>query len=243
MNEKRKNFPSAPLYQYKPFHMHIDLGFGAMAEAFNDAAVSLDNITKDKRFANSPIPIAYLYRHSVELFLKSCTIILHIGLKIPFENHPKSKTAIKIKQGIVPIECTHSVKILFNYFYKLLQDQIEQLSNLTNTDWDTIPAELEKWITEIDNFDAKSIVFRYPGPKDEAKSDFRNSTISEIFSLMGPDDEPVKAHLELNEIDEVSNAYILDSSALKPIVEILHKTSDTLSTLHFALRSELGDGN
>lgn len=114
---------------------------------------------------------------------------------------------------------------------------------MTTTDWRTIPAELADWVAQIEEFDQRSTFFRYPGPGDELKSNFRESSVAEIWSSLAPDREPIKGFLQFDEQDRLVGAFCLDPFRLEPVMAALRKTSETLSTLHFALRSELGRGS
>ena len=238
-----KRYPSAPTYQFKPFSHHIDGGFGAMGDAFHEAASRLEESVDGKQFLNSSTPIAFLRRHATELFLKSCIIVLHRGLRVPFGGNQQNRATIKIGENLVPIDRVHSVGDLYQYFTMVLREHMDALSKVTSTDWTTIPHELGQWISQIEEFDERSTVFRYPGSRDDLKSDFCESSVGEILSSMSPDREPVKVFLEFDENDKFVGALCLDPSQLEPIMQTLRKTSETLSTLHVALRCELGNGS
>lgn len=74
---------------FKPLALQTDLGLGATADSFYYAAQALDD-NQDTKYGfgigGGKLPILYLYRHSIELYLKSAiTFIYEISLK-------KSKT-------------------------------------------------------------------------------------------------------------------------------------------------------
>lgn len=239
-----KRYPSPPTYQLKPLHRHIDGGFGAIGDAFLQAAHHLERLMESEPFQNALLPVAYLYRHSVELYLKSVIIILHRAMEVPFgEDPPSGNPKIKIGNEWVPVNRIHGVTILYRYFKALMEEHLDALHAATNTDWRTVPEHLGDWIAVIEEFDARSTFFRYPGAGNEFKSDFRDSSISEIWASMGPDSDSVKAFIELDENDQIVEAYLLDPSGLDTVKEALRKTADILSMLHFALRCELTDGN
>src|SRR5437879_4221108 len=83
-----KSLPGPPNYQFKPLTHQFDDGFGLMGDAFNDAALRLEHSTQQEEFINSSLPIGYLYRHAIELYLKSIIIVLHRNLGIPFGPNP-----------------------------------------------------------------------------------------------------------------------------------------------------------
>ncbi|RXU06233.1 hypothetical protein B1F69_00065, partial [Pseudomonas syringae] len=68
------------LYMMLPLDRHFDSGFGAVADSFRDAADALE----DTPTLNTHLPVSFLYRHAIELFLKSAIIILHRKLNIPY---------------------------------------------------------------------------------------------------------------------------------------------------------------
>lgn len=66
-------------YLLTPLHAQFDSGFGATGNAFKDAAGFLDGdkeANKDNLF-NANLPVNFLYRHAIELFLKSAIVIFH----------------------------------------------------------------------------------------------------------------------------------------------------------------------
>ena len=156
---------------------------------------------------------------------------------------PGEEPAIRNGDAWTPIYRVHSIGDLHRHFTELLREHIDKLANMTTTDWCTIPAELADWVAQIEEFDQRSTFFRYPGSGDELKSDFRQSSVAEIWSSLAPDGEPIKGFLEFDEEDRLVGAFCLDPSQLEPVMAALRKTSEALSRLHFALRSELGRGS
>lgn len=71
-------------YLMAPLEEHYDDGFGAVGDAFYRAAKALEKENKGLRFAWNHLPQIALYRHAVELFLKSGIIIIHRKLKMPY---------------------------------------------------------------------------------------------------------------------------------------------------------------
>jgi hypothetical protein len=243
LSKRIQKRPSAPTYQFKPFSHHIDGGFGAVGDAFHEAASRLEITVIDTKFLHSSLPIAYLYRHAAELFLKSCIIVLHRRLQIPFGGEKQDAPAIKNKDNWMPIHNVHSLAKLYRYFSILLREHTESLSKLTSTKWDSFPQELAQWISQIEEFDARSTFFRYPDTANGIKSDFREFSVEEIRHFKVPAKSATKIFVEFDEKDDLPVAFCLDPSRLEPLMDTLRKTSETLSTLHFALRCELGSGS
>jgi hypothetical protein len=63
-------------YLFLPLSQHCDDGLGATAEAFEDSAKLLINNAAEISHCHYKIPVCYLYRHAIELYLKSVTVIL-----------------------------------------------------------------------------------------------------------------------------------------------------------------------
>ena len=216
---------AAPTYQYKPFGQHIDGGFGAIGDAFYEAASRLEKYVEESPFFNLCLPVAYLHRHAAELFLKSCIILVRRALEVPFGVKQTDQATIRIDDKCVPIYHVHSIGDLYRHLTELFQGHIERLTELTTTDRRTIPTELAQWIAQIEEFDQRGTLFRYPGPGDELKSDFRRSSVTEIWSPMAPDREHVRGFLQFDEEDNLVGAFCFDPSRLRPIMDALRKTS------------------
>ena len=238
-----RTFPGPPNYQFKPLTHQFDDGFGIIADAFNEAALRLERFSEQERFINSSLPIAYLYRHAIELYLKSIVIVLHRNLQIPFGPDPAiGAPLIQIDEKWIPINRVHNVAALHRHFEDIMAKHVNQLQTTTSTDWNSILTELADWLTAIENFDRQSTFFRYPGMGDALKGDFKESSIADIWSRMGPDDPPSKAFIEFSANDEVVGAFRMEISQLEPIKEILRKAATELSAIHFACRCELAGG-
>ncbi|QIO05746.1 hypothetical protein [Acinetobacter shaoyimingii] len=105
---------------FKPLALQIDLGFGATADSFYCAAQALDDNKHSKYgfgIGGGKLPILYLYRHSIELYLKSAITLIHkVSIKKAKtgngEDFPKLIENGKDKK----IFNVHSIKILFENF-------------------------------------------------------------------------------------------------------------------------------
>src|SRR5438067_2344240 len=134
-----KTFPSPPNYQFKPLTHQFDDGFGLIADAFNDVALRFEHSSQQEQFINSSLPIAYLYRHAIELYLKSIVIVLHRNLRIPFGPNPAVGAPLNsIGKKWVPINRVHNVAVLHRHFEDILTKHIDQLQATSVTDWSTI---------------------------------------------------------------------------------------------------------
>jgi hypothetical protein len=239
-----KKYSSAPTYWFRPLHLHFDDGFGAVGDGFQEAALCLEGVLEENQFFNSYLPLAYLYRHAVELYLKSVIIIIHRGLELSFGSLPSSATPmIQADEGWIPIGGVHSVSKLYRYFKTLMDTNMTKLLAAINADWTPLPGELANWIALIDAFDERSTFFRHPGIAGVDKSELGESSIAQLAASMGPRSEPTKGLFEFNEDEQVIGIFQRDRSGLDKILTVLRDTADQLSILHFTLRCELAGGN
>ena len=76
-------------YLFTGIETHIDKGFGVTADAYKKSAEFLE--TNDFEHFNitqqAEMPQNYLFRHSIELYLKSLILIFHRKLKINYGNY------------------------------------------------------------------------------------------------------------------------------------------------------------
>jgi len=87
-------------YQLTSIDTHLDYGFRITGESYYLSAEHLyENRENIKAFQQVEMPANYLYRHSIELFLKSLIIIFHRRLKIPFDKEPFDTDKPKIFIG------------------------------------------------------------------------------------------------------------------------------------------------
>ena len=66
---------SAPYFTFMPLHRHFDGGFGAIGDAFKEAGDQLGKSPIND--IHKHLPLAYLYRHAIEMYLKSMIVIIH----------------------------------------------------------------------------------------------------------------------------------------------------------------------
>ena len=74
------------------------------------------------------------------------------------------------------------------------------------------------------------------------KGDFKESSIADIWSRLGPDDPPSKAFIEFDANDEVASAFRIELSEVERVKDLLRKAANELSAIHFACRCDLAGG-
>ena len=179
-----------------------DREFTWYGEAFHQAAKSLvDQLRNDSRFglygppphSFKAVPIVYMYRHAMELYLKG--IVLAGSEVLPLHGKPE----VNLKSVLA----VHKLQDLLRV--------VEQIFEAFGWDWDfALPrfrtlAAFRAAVAELDSIDAQSSAFRYPTQKDgttaSLESHFRFNlfdfcdTLDPVFPLL--DGAAVGAHEEL----------------------------------------------
>lgn len=229
-----------------PLHEHFDLGFGSVANSFKHAADSIPHAPPENRGLNEHLPISFLYRHAIELYIKSAIIIFHKKLKLPYGEEPHTgEPYVLVGVKWKPMYQIHSLNDLYPYFRRLFVDYEDFLKQNTNTNWEFSP-KLDSWIFEIEEYDSTSTFFRYPitkhRDKDKEKSVIKPDSHLNIISRMGLGGKPQKAFFVLNEHDEVTQAFYHDDERPNSMIDILRNVCNQLHGCHAALRGELTGG-
>ncbi len=236
------------MYEFKPIHQHYDDGLGATGEAFKEAADRLSESINGSRFLHAKIPICYLYRHAIELYLKSMIVVVHRRLYLPWtEGKDDARPRLKIGDELRYLDRLHNIGDLYVYLKHLIHEQKDRINALGNTDWDSFPQELDTWIETIQSGDATSTFFRYPTlgkiSKDHIKSDFQENSVEEILERVRLTGKPMKVYVEEEEKDGQTKIYeYVDGARLEELKAALTKTADFLSGAHFGFRMEVAGG-
>jgi hypothetical protein len=221
-----------------PLNQHFDSGFGAVANSFKYAADALED-NPDGTGLNSHLPTSFLYRHAIELYLKSGIILLHRKYSIPYGDIPvDGEPSVLVKNKRKPLYNVHNLEPLYTEFGGLLATLAEPLSHVPQTlpEYWTLPVELNQWIATIEATDASSTFFRYPitkdAERDAQKSTVRREDIDSIVERVQGDGPKVTAMLMVNDDGEVVEAYSLDDTQNKDLINILRQAAERLHELH-----------
>lgn len=236
------------LHMFLPFDQHFDSGFGAVADSFRYSANALNDNPQDAGL-NSHLPISFLYRHAIELYLKSGVILLHRKFSIPYGDTPSNgEPSVLVKQKRQPLHRVHSLDPLYTEVRALLTALAEPLSQVPGTqaeDW-VLPTELDELIAIIEATDASSTFFRYPVTKDaerdSEKSTIRRDEVESMVERMHGDGPSVKAMLILNDEGEVVEAYSHDDTTNKDVITTLRQAADTLHDMRAMMSYTLVGG-
>lgn len=233
-------------YLFSPLDQHFDLGFGGIANSFKYAADAVLAPESNSPDLNPHLPANFLYRHAIELYLKSGIIIFHRKLKLPYgdfahDGEPHVPVGLRWK----PMYSIHRLSVLHQYFRQLFVSNADYLATNTVVNWD-LPPELESNIALIDATDATSTFFRYPVTKhqeqDKNKSIIRADSFENIVNRMGAGQPPQKMLLTVNDAQEVVQAFHFDDSLIKKTTEVLKATAEILYGCHAAMRGTITGG-
>lgn len=233
-----------------PLERHFDSGFQATGDAFKDAAETLlANEGEGAAFTNSHLPVNFLLRHAVELFLKSMIVTIHRALKLPTGEgahtcDPKIKDA---KNQWQPLTRIHSVKRLLDEFERLAIANRESMIRLDASTWE-VPADLRTWIQIIEDFDGNSTFSRYPfsnSPADGIKSSFTQIEPEEVQQQLHNENSGSAGKFLLavkNQNDEIVTVFGVRENPLADFREALTKASTALYGSAYGIHMELVEG-
>lgn len=228
---------------------HADKGFGVTAEAFKKAADHLSNSDfKENTLVQGEMPVLYLYRHSIELFLKSLIMHIHDKINIPYllvtssENH---QFMVNDKGHPLYIENCHSLQLLFEYLCKLIKENDEDLKlQAPKANW-LITGRIRGYMKSIYELDDKSDYFRYPISRDKSK-DKAKYTMKKVkkkdFSRLVGNSQGKMMFATKDRNGEIQDIYMRDENVLKEITTVLTKTTDFFHNFHIMTRIELCNG-
>ena len=237
-------------YLLTPLHTHVDFGFGRTGDAFKEAADKLEDETKPHRsLGNEHLPVNYLRRHALELYLKSAIVIIHKRLDLPYGAEPASGEPHVLVTGEWRLfQRVHSIRDLWIYLASLFREQKAFFDSVSSVKW-SFPVEVDQWIEEIEQLDPRSTFFRYLNPRtpsvDVSKDAMAPGTPEEIMKrLQASHGDGPKQFIVLMENDEgeVKRSYYYAGEPLAGFGKTLKDCLDLFHGLHAAMRSEICGG-
>jgi hypothetical protein len=206
---------------FMPLSRHADEGFQAVGDSFKDAAEVLVEAGAEGgvRRLHGHLPINYLYRHAIELYLKSMLLVIHRRLKL---NHPDGTydpvPQIQVGKASKSIYSVHDLKVLFEENKRLANLHRPEMAKIGKTDWSATPVELENAIKVINDTDPVSTAFRYPVSKDSfvdaKKSSFKPMDLEAMQEKMAADSgKRGKVMMLMKDDDNIVEGFALDDTA------------------------------
>jgi hypothetical protein len=238
------------MYLFSPLDQHYDKGFGAVADSFYDAAITLKEQYHRSR-SNGHLPICYLFRHSIELFLKGSIIIVHQGLNIPYGD--KLCTSEPTLPGLdkkgnieqKKIYNIHDVNVLYKYLSGLLDEKKAELDNIYCV-W-RFSDDFAQKVEQLEKMDSSSAYFRYPKDKktftyEKDKSAFKETTVEDVMAMAIKSGEPMKSMKTVSLLGKDIKIFVHDDSFTDKAMNLLAEIADEVSSCHFALMSKISGG-
>lgn len=229
-------------YLITPPCTHYDGGLGITACSFSSAADILKNHGAPM---NETLPLCYLQRHAIELFLKSLIVILHKRYKVPYGDNFSIKTpAIRVQNKWVSLSKTHNISDLYQHFTSIYNNLMDKLP--TTTCWE-LPKDIKSKIMLISGSDPKSTYFRYPESsnptQDSKKSDIQKESMESMFDKMKNSKTPIGCVLMLDQNDDIVDSYNIKSTLLPNVLKALDDLNDFFYNIHAAFRFEVTNGS
>jgi hypothetical protein len=219
-----------------PFDKHSDDGFGAIGDAFSASAEVLLSAEKDS-LSHREVPICFMLRHAVELYLKSALVVSYRALE-KSEGYPSILDGGKNK----PLTAVHGVGPLYRQLIEQLTSHRDQLESRCKTSWLPMPAELDDAISRIDAIDGRGTFFRYPVGDNSLKSANKPISQEEISSWDRGTRGALRAFLLLDQNGELADSFHYVHNLLAEELEVLKTACKWLECLHVGLRMELAQG-
>ncbi|MDO9512069.1 MAG: hypothetical protein Q7J34_09940 [Bacteroidales bacterium] len=245
-------------YSLTGIDTHLDLGFGITGEAYYHSAEQLfDNKKQIKTFQQVEMPMNFLYRHSIELFLKSLIMIFHKRLKLPYDNEPFDTVKPKILIGgkWKDLYNCHWIDELYNYWLnELLLKHKEDLDKLApKGDWQE-ETTITKFFPLITGYDRDSSFFRYPVTKntthDPKKYTMQRLDLERLHDIFtnNPDSQKEKKGARVfillkNDNEEIVDGFERAVNVLYDVTQALKKVSHYFLCIHIMTRVTLCNGH
>jgi len=228
-------------YLITPPNTHYDNGLGITADNFQNAAKVLK---QQEASTDSILPICYLQRHAIELYLKSFIVILHKRYGVPYGmGFSNDKPAIKTNDKWVLLSKVHNLSDLYQHFIAIHSDLLDKLP--TTTDW-KLPKAAEKKIQLVSGSDPKSTYFRYPDAsntvQDSNKQNIQKESMESILKKSKLTNEPIKCVLMYDDNDEITATYNIKSLPMPNVLKALDDLNKLFYGMHAALRYEVTNG-
>ncbi len=224
------------LYQLTGIETHIDFGFGITGEAYYSSAQYLfDNKESIKSIQQVEMPTNYLYRHSIELFLKSLIIIFHKRLNLAYGTEPFDTTKPKayICGAWKELYSCHWIDELYNYWLnELLLKHKSKLDEIApKGEWQE-ENTISKLFPLIASYDRDSSFFRYPITKDfgldQKKYTMQRLDLNKLQSVFSGEDT--------RKNKKFGRVFMLLENDDKEIVEGFERAEDVLDNVTQALK-------
>lgn len=168
-------------YRHKSLAKQFDAGFGLIAEAYFDDAQQMKMTHAGSLNANCWLPTLFLFRHSIELFLKSEIVILGRVIQKSLGRSDKVQDVVRsIRCGgrRVTLLRLHDLSKLHKAWFELLKSNTDLLNKISQYNKWAIPERsMQMLVEKVIEKDSKGDFFRYPMSKSEMDDSIKSSWI------------------------------------------------------------------
>lgn len=248
------------MYLMSGIESHPDFGFGITGESYYKSAEFLYE-THYEHYESTQqreAPQNYLYRHSIELFLKSLIIIFHKKLQINYnrDSYRSSRPKILIGGNWRNLYSCHWIDSLYDYWLReLLLPNINKLNQIApQGDWREVN-EISDLFPIICKYDRDSSYFRYPVTGDASLDQhkftmkrFEADTLENLMENLRSEDEEERGNwgnsifVNVDEDGNITYAFREDKKPLNSVTDALKKVAHYLSCIHIMSRVTLCGG-
>lgn len=245
-------------YLLTGIQLHPDKGFGITANAYYKSAEHL--MTNHFEYYDSTqqaeMPQNFLFRHSIELYLKSLIIIFHRELKInygtvPFDSEePEIFTDGKWRK----LYNCHYIDKLYKYWLTdLLLPNIDAVNKIApKGDWQEAK-EITELLPIICKYDQDSSYFRYPITRNSLldsekytmqkfKANSIEGMVEELKEQQASTQKGTVTMLIVDDNDDVVDAYKHDGNILTDVRDALKEVAFYFNCIHTMTRVTLCGG-
>ncbi len=239
---------------------HIDKGFGITADSYYKSAEHL--FANHYEFYDSTqqaqMPENFLYRHSIELYLKSLIIIYHQKLQINYGTVPfdSDKPEIKaIDSKWISLYKCHFIDELYKYWQEelLIPNNAELKAKFPKGDWESYD-EITELMSIVCKYDKDSSFFRYPITKNTSldhkkfnMQKFKSVNMSKFIEEIQQTNKNTEKKgglisLVVDENENIVEAFKYEGDILKDIRDALKKIAHYFYGIHTMTRCIMCEG-
>lgn len=235
--------------------LHPDKGFGITADSYYKSAEHLfSNHFKEYDFTQqAEMPQNFLYRHSIELYLKSLIIIFHRKLKLGYgtNSFDSDDPEVLIDGKWKKLYSCHYIDKLYEYWlnHLLLPNIVILNEKAPKGDW-VETENITNLFGLISKYDQDSSYFRYPITKNSSldfqkytMQKFKGTNLNNIVEEIRNSETGSKGKsftmLILDEKDEVVQAYQKAENTLLDLRDALKDVAFYFHCIHIMTRVTL----
>lgn len=239
--------------------LHPDFGYGITADSYYKSAEHLMtnhfehyNITQQ-----AEMPQNFLFRHSIELYLKSLIIIFHKKLKMDYGDLPfdSDQPKIEIEAGKWRnLNTCHFIDVLYDYWLnRLLLPNVAELKKLApKGDW-VETKNISDLFPIVCKYDQDSSYFRYPITKNSTldvkkhtMQKFKAGTLEEFMKeIQKPKSDKEKGGITMllvDDNDNITEAFNNKENLLTDVRDGLKEIAFYFHCIHIMTRVTLCGG-